>query len=514
MIFKPLGTVAQIIAGQSPASSTYNSTGAGLPFFQGKADFQEMYPTVRIWCTSPKRKEAEPDDILISVRAPVGAVNICNQKSIIGRGLSAIRPSSSLNVMFLYYYLKANEKQIEDLGTGSTFKAITQETLKKIKIPILPLAEQKRIAHLLGKVARLIARRKQHLQQLDNLLKSVFLEMFGEPRQWALVPLESIALKGRGTFTNGPFGSNLLTSELTDTGVPVIYIRDIRDAEYRRVSTVCVTQEKSEELETCQVCPGDILIAKVGDPPGTSAIYPTDEPSGIITQDVIRIRPNLRKINPSYVSGYLNSIYGIRMIREITVEATRARFGLRDFKAQDIPLPPVELQNQFAAIVKKGEDLKSRYRQNLADLETLYSALSQKAFKDELDLSQVPLPKDQTHPADDEQENESSEPPQPKEDFDSGQKTDTDQTEHFNTWTFHEFLRARKDEVWTATNLWEELQKMNFENPPPSFESFKTWILTCLEQEEWLEQVYGEITADKHSNVKEKKIALRIRDDS
>jgi len=76
MISTPLGTVAKIIAGQSPPSSTYNSTGDGLPFFQGKGDFQEMHPTVRMWCKSPKRKEAEPGDILISVRAPVGAANI------------------------------------------------------------------------------------------------------------------------------------------------------------------------------------------------------------------------------------------------------------------------------------------------------------------------------------------------------------------------------------------------------------------------------------------------------
>lgn len=164
-----LHTVAKIIAGQSPASSTYNSTGDGLPFFQGKADFQEMYPSVRMWCTSEKRKEAEPGDILISVRAPVGAVNICNQKSIIGRGLSAIRPSPDLDKRFLYNFLKANEKQIDALGTGSTFKAITQETLKKIEIPLPPLDDQKRIAHLLGKVEGLIARRRQYLQQLDDL---------------------------------------------------------------------------------------------------------------------------------------------------------------------------------------------------------------------------------------------------------------------------------------------------------------------------------------------------------
>lgn len=161
MISKPLASIAKIVAGQSPESSTYNSIGEGLPFFQGKADFQDMHPTVRMWCTSEKRKEAEPDDILISVRAPVGAVNICNQKSIIGRGLAAIRPLSEIDGKFLYYWLKANERKIDALGTGSTFKAITQDTLKKIEVPVPPLDDQIRIAHLLGKVEGLIAERKQ-----------------------------------------------------------------------------------------------------------------------------------------------------------------------------------------------------------------------------------------------------------------------------------------------------------------------------------------------------------------
>lgn len=176
-----LSKVAKVIAGQSPPSTTYNDSGDGLPFFQGKADFTDKYPKVRMWCNSEKRKEANPGDILISVRAPVGAVNLCDQRSIIGRGLSAIRPNKDVNNEFLYYFLKSQEEQIASLGTGSTFKAITQNTLGKVEIPLPPLEDQKRIAYLLSKVEGLIAQRKQYLQQLDDLLKSVFNDMFGDP---------------------------------------------------------------------------------------------------------------------------------------------------------------------------------------------------------------------------------------------------------------------------------------------------------------------------------------------
>lgn len=295
---------------------------------------------------------------------------------------------------YLLRYLKSDwgNAQIRANTEGAVRDSLKFKGLESIKLPLPLLDDQIRIAHLLGKVEGLIAQRKQHLQQLDDLLKSVFLEMFGDTDGWPSRSLSSIAVEGKGTFSNGPFGSDLLTSELTDTGVPVIYIRDIRDARYERVSTVCVTEEKAQALSACLVQPGDILVAKVGDPPGTTAIYPKEEPVGVMTQDVIRLRPNTEIVNAEFVASFLNSHIGCQLIRGITVEATRARFGLREFKMQEIPVPPMDLQIQFAAIVEKIDGFKFRYQQSLTDLGTLYGALSQQAFKGELDLSNVPMP--------------------------------------------------------------------------------------------------------------------------
>lgn len=273
------------------------------------------------------------------------------------------------------------------------YPAIGLGEIENFGIPVPEdLDDQIRTAHLLGKVEGLIAQRKQHLRHLDDLLRSVFLEMFGDSDGWPLRSLSSIAADGKGTFSNGPFGSDLLTSELTDAGVPVIYIRDIRDARYERVSTVYVTEKKAQTLTACLVQPGDILVAKVGDPPGTTAVYPKGEPIGVVTQDVIRLRPNAEIVNSEFLASFLNSHIGRKLIRGITVEATRARFGLREFKMQEFQVPPMPLQIQFAAIVEKIEPLKSHYQQSLTDLEALYGALSQQAFKGELDLSRVALP--------------------------------------------------------------------------------------------------------------------------
>lgn len=387
MIFKPLASITKIVAGQSPESSTYNSTGEGLPFFQGKADFQDMHPTVRMWCSSEKRKEADSGDILISVRAPVGAVNICNQKSIIGRGLAAIRPSSELDGKFLYYWLKANERQIGALGTGSTFKAITQDTLKKIKVPVPPLNDQIRIAHLLGKIEELIAQRKQHLKQLDDLLKSIFLEMFGDPvrneKRWQMAPLEQLGSINRGVSKHRPRNEPKLlggrhpliqTGEVSNAGTYITsYTQTYSDLGFAQsklwpAGTLCIT-----------------IAANIAQ-------------TGILTFDacfpdsVVGFLALKTESNALYVHGLFCFFQAI--LEKNAPAAAQKNINLEILRGLMVPKPPIELQDKFAKVVEKIEALKYSYQQSLTDLEALYGALSQMAFKGELDLSRVPLPEE------------------------------------------------------------------------------------------------------------------------
>ena len=105
MEYIALKDVCSINMGQSPESSSYNEAGDGIPFFQGKADFGTLYPKITTYCSQPLRI-AEKDDILLSVRAPVGPTNLAPCKVCIGRGLSAIRPCSKLNIKFVLYFFK------------------------------------------------------------------------------------------------------------------------------------------------------------------------------------------------------------------------------------------------------------------------------------------------------------------------------------------------------------------------------------------------------------------------
>jgi type I restriction enzyme S subunit len=143
-VWTTLEEISEIILGQSPPSSTYNTDGKGLPFYQGKLEFGKLYPTPRKWCTAPK-KIAEKGDVFISIRAPVGPTNLCPEKSAVGRGLAAIRGLPGIQPFFILYLLRRFENEIASRGTGTTFKAITGNQLKSFQIPLPPLVEQEYI---------------------------------------------------------------------------------------------------------------------------------------------------------------------------------------------------------------------------------------------------------------------------------------------------------------------------------------------------------------------------------
>ena len=168
--------------GQSPDSDSYNDNEDGIPFFQGNADFGEKYPTTRKWCNAPT-KIAHAEDILISVRAPIGALNYAKEECCIGRGLAAITPNQDkVSSEFIYWLLKGKHKELNLQGTGSTFKAISRKVLEKIKVPDIELKKQTELAGNLEKVYSVIQLRKQQLEELDTLIKARFVEMFGDPR--------------------------------------------------------------------------------------------------------------------------------------------------------------------------------------------------------------------------------------------------------------------------------------------------------------------------------------------
>lgn len=165
-----LPEIADIIMGQSPPGKSYNDSGDGLPFFQGKADFGLLYPTVRKWCTQPT-KLAHWGDILLSVRAPVGPTNIAKYECAIGRGLAAIRPYPGIETGLLLYGLRLQESELASKGTGSTFTAISRRHIDAIELLVPPCEEQKRIVAKLDEVLGRIQNVRERLEKVPAILK-------------------------------------------------------------------------------------------------------------------------------------------------------------------------------------------------------------------------------------------------------------------------------------------------------------------------------------------------------
>ena len=155
---------ACIVMGQSPSSRTYNHSGDGIPFFQGKAEFGDLYPTVKVYCSRPQ-KVAKQGATLLSVRAPVGPTNLARRDCCIGRGLAGLHPCEEIEPKFLLYLFRNIEPVLSGKGTGSTFKAITKGFIKDLEFNLPPLAEQHRIV---AKIEELFSELDKGVESLET----------------------------------------------------------------------------------------------------------------------------------------------------------------------------------------------------------------------------------------------------------------------------------------------------------------------------------------------------------
>ena len=197
---RTLSEVANITMGQSPPGSAYNDQGLGLPFFQGKAEFGPVHPTVKKW-TTEGNKRAYSGDILMSVRAPVGPTNIADTECVIGRGLAAIRAREQMNQTFLLWFLRGVEGDIASRGTGTTFDSISGDSLRKQLVYAPPLPEQNEIVRILEEqfsrldaaVASIAAVRRKADQFRRSLLHAAFSgALTGSSSSWPTEQLGSV----------------------------------------------------------------------------------------------------------------------------------------------------------------------------------------------------------------------------------------------------------------------------------------------------------------------------------
>lgn len=301
---------------------------------------------------------------------------------------------------FLYHLVRSNPLLFlgqKSMKGAAGHKRVPAEFLETFEVPKWPLDDQIRIAHLLCKVEGLVAQRKQHLRQLDDLLRSVFLEMFGPDspghETWPQVEIRELAAEHKGAMRTGPFGSNLLHSEFTSVGdVAVLGIDNAVQNRFAWGERRFISDEKYQELQGYRIFPGDVIVTIMGTI-GRSAVIPDDIPVAINTKHLAAITLNREVANPLFLSYSIHSSPFVRkQFASKNRGAIMSGLNLGLIKETKIKRPPIELQNRFADIHGQVDKLRSSYLQSLCNLEALYGTLSQQAFKGELDLSRVALP--------------------------------------------------------------------------------------------------------------------------
>lgn len=335
-------------------------------------------------------------DILISSANSWELVGKCclvpdlEYNATLGGFISAVRVDAKrVDSSYFYRWLSSPNVQhtVRHLGRQTTnISNLPIDQFLDLKIPLPPLAEQKRIAAILDKADAIRRKRQQAIQLADDFLRAVFLDMFGDPvmNGWEPVSVERLALNEKGSMRTGPFGSQLLHSEFTDEGIAVLGIDNAVLNEFRWAKPRHISKEKYQELKRYTVRPGDILITIMGTC-GRTAIVPDDCPIAINTKHLCCISLDKERCIPEFLHSYfLMHPASKDYLAKTAKGAVMDGLNMGIIKALPVHLPPIELQKKYSDIHKKIMRNKDVINLTGEGYEELFSSLSQKAFAGEL----------------------------------------------------------------------------------------------------------------------------------
>lgn len=378
----PLAEVAEVLMGQSPPGSTYNADGRGLPFYQGKADFGSLYPEPRKWCTAPT-KVAEPGDILISVRAPVGPTNLCRERSAIGRGLAAVRPYVGISSKYLLYAFRGTAESLRSKATGTTFEAVSGSQVRAHPIPLAPADHRDRIVEAIelhlsradaaGASVRRAIRNIERYR--DGLLHQAVSGRLTRGSGWRSVSLGEVLVSLRNGLSQKPDGS---------VGTRILRISAVRSM---RVNLSDVRYLNPQiAVEGSLLRENDLLFTRYnGNPELVGAcgrvrglVEPTAHPDKLIRGVV-----NERLAVPAFIELAANAGITRQHVRSRTkTTAGQAGIAGSDLKSAPLLLPSLEEQEEVIAIVEAKLSEADNLAQMLVELTKRESSLRRRILED------------------------------------------------------------------------------------------------------------------------------------
>ena len=376
----------QIIAGQSPESKYYNTNGEGLPFFQGKADFGALYPKVRMYCSQPT-KIAEKDDILLSVRAPVGPTNLSPGKVCIGRGLAAIRPDKKVGLRYLLYFFRYYETQLQRSGTGTTFKAITQNVIKNIEVPVPSIDEQERIVskieELFSKLDASVAELQAAKEKLKVYRQAVLKEAFDSIQANS----DNVTIKSVCETIKVGIVIKPTQYYVTQGGVLAFRNANVRRNYIEDKDWAMISQEGHQKNLKSQVHEDDVLIARSGVNLGMAAVDP-EKYDGYNPIDVVIAVPKKESVLPQYLAQYTNSPYGLEVVRKNQHGAAQGHLNVKEYGNLPILLPSLNDQRSLLEKIESRSSVCDSIQQtidtSLQQAEALRQSILKLAFEGRL----------------------------------------------------------------------------------------------------------------------------------
>ena len=384
-----LGEVCTIVSGSTPKTSVTSYWDGNIKWIT-PAELNEdtfyIMDSVRHITEEGKEKTGlsylPAGTVILSSRAPIGKTAIAGCEMCCNQGFKNLICSDAIYNEYLYFFLKSKTDYLNSLGRGATFKEISKSIVESIEIPLPEVNHQKEIAEKFKKLEQLISLRKQQLAKLDELVKARFVEMFGDLASpacpWKKEKIVNICAD-QDDIKCGPFGTQLSKDEYQSTGVAVWEIPQI-NSNFLLKPTHFITAEKALQLESYSIIPGDIAMSRKGNV-GRCAVFPENLKNGIIHSDVLRIRIDKKRAVPTFMMHQLhNSNFIKHQIELVSSGAIMAGINVTKLKEIEVHLPPLTLQNEFAAFVERVDQQKQTVQQSLEKLELMRKALMQEYF--------------------------------------------------------------------------------------------------------------------------------------
>ncbi len=325
--------------------------------------------------------------IIIPTRMALGKVVISEIDVAINQDLKAVlvKNNELLDTKYLLWFLASNKENIASMGKGATVKGITLDQLRAIKVPLPPLAEQRRIVDILDQADELRQKRQQAIKKLDQLLQATFIEMFGDPilntKNW---PSDK-KLGDIADIVSGITKGRKITGKSLRE-IPYLAVSNVQD-KYLNLSVIKTIEASDEEIERYKLQQGDLLLTEGGDPDklGRGTLWNNEVDECIHQNHVFRVRLTSKDFTPNYLNWIVGSEYGKRYFLKSAKQTTGiASINMGQLKKLPLLIPPLDLQIQFDERCNKFHQIKKQLVESYKDINNLFKSLQNQAFSGNL----------------------------------------------------------------------------------------------------------------------------------